>query len=81
MARDVDAELIESVRVRRRRLREAFLGGALNSRRTVNDNLTRAVSGLVLAAVLCVGCAATSFVRTHVDSRPKAGTSTSQVAP
>jgi hypothetical protein len=68
MARETDAELIESVRVRRRRLGEAFLGGTLGVRRTVTDNLTRAMIGLVLAAVICAGCAATSFIRAHTGS-------------
>jgi hypothetical protein len=79
MARDIDAELLESVRVRRRRLRDAFLGGSLGSRRTVGDNVTRFVVGIVLGAVICAGCAATSFVHAHTGSSSKSSSPTTSV--
>lgn len=66
MARDRDAELLESVRVRRRRLRDAFLHGALRTRRVTVDNVRRLVIGAILATVACAVCAAISFVRLHI---------------
>lgn len=66
MARDTDAALLESVRVRRRRLREAFLYGALRTRRTTADTLRRFMISLVLAAIACAVCAGVSFVKAHI---------------
>ncbi|GAB2476074.1 hypothetical protein [Jatrophihabitans fulvus] len=65
MARDRDATLLETVRVRRRRLRDAFLHGALRARRTASDNVRALIVGLVVAAVACAACAAVSFIRSH----------------
>jgi hypothetical protein len=66
VARDLDAALLESVRVRRRRLRDAFLHGALRTRRTTADNVRRLVIGLILAALACAICAGVSFVKAHI---------------
>lgn len=63
MARDYDAQLLESVGVRRRRLRDAVLFGTLRTRRSANDNMRRAFSGLALSAVLCAGCVGWSFLQ------------------
>ena len=62
MARDYDAQLLESVAVRRRRLRDALLRGVTHARRAGNDNVRRALAGVLLAAVLCAGCVAASFI-------------------
>lgn len=68
MARNLDSELLESVRVRRRRLREAFLQGTLRARRTVSDNQRRLALSAVAAAVACASCAAVSFVEAHIHN-------------
>ena len=64
MARDFDSQLLESVAVRRRRLRDALLHGSLRTRRTTDENLGKVFAGIALAAVLCAGCVGWSFV-TH----------------
>lgn len=63
IAEDYDAQLLESVAVRRRRLRDALLWGGLRGRRTMPDNAVRAVIGGVLAALLCAGCVGWSFLQ------------------
>lgn len=72
MARDLDETLIETVRVRRRRLREALLYGALRTRRASGDNLRPLLIGLVLAAVACAVCVGISFVRAHLGNHTAA---------
>ncbi|MBW1600236.1 hypothetical protein [Streptomyces sp. JJ38] len=62
MARDYDSQLLESVAVRRRRLRDALLFGSRRVRRTLDGNLGKIFGGVALAAVLCAGCVAWSFV-------------------
>ena len=64
MSRDLDAQLLESVAVRRRRLRDALLRGRLRTRRSVSDNLGRLLVGAGVAAVLCAGCVGWSFLST-----------------
>lgn len=66
MARDLDAQLLESVRVRRRRLRDAFLHGSLRTRRTVSDNVRRLMVSAIVAAIACASCAGVSFVEAHL---------------
>ncbi|PBC64066.1 hypothetical protein BKI49_10210 [Streptomyces sp. Tue6028] len=61
-AQDYDSQLLESVSVRRRRLRDALLFGAQRQRRTVDERLGKMVAGVVIAAVLCAGCVGWSFV-------------------
>lgn len=62
MARDYDAQLLESVGVRRRRLRDALLLGHARIRRSAADNLTRVIVSCVVAAALCAGCVGWAFV-------------------
>jgi hypothetical protein len=66
MVRDLDATLLETVRVRRRRLRDAFVHGTLRTRRVSTDNVRTLLIGLVLAGIGCVACAAISFVTAHL---------------
>lgn len=75
MARDLDAELLESVRVRRRRLRDAFLHGTLRTRRVTADNIRRLIISAILAAIACAACAGVSFVKAHIHqgSAPAVG--------
>ncbi|MDB1090325.1 hypothetical protein PJ985_22500 [Streptomyces sp. ACA25] len=62
MARDYDSQLLESVAVRRRRLRDALLFGPQRIRRTLDENLGKVFGGIALAAVLCAGCVGWSFI-------------------
>ncbi|GAB2327105.1 hypothetical protein AB0N20_23910 [Streptomyces griseoincarnatus] len=61
-AQDYDSQLLESVSVRRRRLRDALVFGTRRQRRAVDERVGKAVAGLVVAAVLCAGCVGWSFV-------------------
>lgn len=63
MVRDYDTQLLESVTVRRRRLRDAFLFGRLRSRRTLDENLVKILAGICVATVACAGSAGWSFIR------------------
>ena len=55
MSQDFDAQLLESVAVRRRRLRGALLWGSLRTRRRAAENVTRFLVGVAVAAVLAAG--------------------------
>jgi hypothetical protein len=63
MVREYDTQLLESVAVRRRRLRDALLYGSLRHRRTVDENYTKVFIGLLIAAVLCAGSVGWSFLQ------------------
>lgn len=63
MPRDYDNQLLESVAVRRRRVRDALLFGARRSRRTFDENLTKLFAGLAIAALLSAGCTGWSFAQ------------------
>ncbi|MEV0303254.1 hypothetical protein [Streptomyces prasinus] len=51
-AQDYDSQLLESVSVRRRRLRDALLFGAQRQRRAVDERVGKVIAGMVIAAVL-----------------------------
>ncbi|RAY13175.1 hypothetical protein DPM19_22050 [Actinomadura craniellae] len=78
MARDYDTQLLESVAVRRRRLREALLFGPERSRRTLDENITKILAGLCVAAVVCAGTLGWSFLRNQLDTQRKARAQQSQ---
>lgn len=63
MTREYDTQLLESVAVRRARMREALLWGHSRRERSTADNLKRFAVGLILAAVIGAGCVGVSFVR------------------
>lgn len=63
MAREYDVALLESVALRRNRIRESLLWGRQRRARATVDNLTRLGLGVVLAAVACAGCVGWSFVQ------------------
>lgn len=63
MARDYDSQLLESVAVRRHRLRDALLFGAQRVRRTADERLGKVFAGIAIAAVLCAGCVGWSFIQ------------------
>ncbi|MFI6524924.1 hypothetical protein [Streptomyces uncialis] len=61
-AQDYDSQLLESVVIRRRRMRDALLFGAERYRRAADERVGKVLAGLVIAAVLCAGCVGWSFV-------------------
>ncbi|MFI1968169.1 hypothetical protein BLA24_20755 [Streptomyces cinnamoneus] len=63
MAKDYDSQLLESVSVRRRRMRDALLFGAQRARRTADEKLGKVFAGIAIAAVLCAGCVGWSFIQ------------------
>lgn len=63
MPRDYDTQLIESVAVRRRRVRDALLFGTKRSRRTFDENLGKLFAGIVLAGVASAGCTGWAFLQ------------------
>ncbi|MEW2275185.1 hypothetical protein [Streptomyces griseofuscus] len=63
MARDYDSQLLESVAVRRRRMRDALLFGAQRARRSTDERLGKVFAGIAIAAVLCAGCVGWSFLQ------------------
>lgn len=62
VAREYDAQLLESVAVRRGRLRESLLWGRARRQRATVDNLKRFAISLIVAAVACAGCVGFSFL-------------------
>ncbi|MER6910713.1 hypothetical protein ABT354_03425 [Streptomyces sp. NPDC000594] len=69
MARDYDSQLLESVAVRRRRLRDALLFGPQRVRRTADERLGKLFAGIAIAAVLCAGCVGWSFLQHTLDKQ------------
>ncbi|WP_374285632.1 hypothetical protein [Streptomyces sp. UNOB3_S3] len=70
MAKDYDSQLLESVSVRRRRMRDALLFGAQRARRTADEKLGKVFTGIAVAAVLCAGCVGWSFIQ-HTLAKQK----------
>ncbi|MEV5581332.1 hypothetical protein AB0L39_22565 [Streptomyces parvus] len=71
MARDYDSQLLESVGVRRRRMRDALLFGAGRARRSADERLGKVFTGIAITAVLCAGCVGWSFLQ-HTLEKQKA---------
>lgn len=78
-AQDYDSQLLESVSVRRRRLRDALLFGGERQRRSVDERVGKVFAGIVIAAVLCAGCVGWSFV-SHRVMKEKPGGNTPGVS-
>ncbi|WP_432175179.1 hypothetical protein [Streptomyces sp. Tue6028] len=72
-AQDYDSQLLESVSVRRRRLRDALLFGAQRQRRSVDERVGKVFAGVVIAAVLCAGCVGWSFVSHRIIGKSPYG--------
>jgi hypothetical protein len=81
VARDYDTQLLESVAVRRRRLRDAALFGQHRTRRTLDENINKILIGLCIAAVACAGCVGWSVVQTQLLKQKKEQAAQSQTAP
>ncbi|PZT75187.1 MULTISPECIES: hypothetical protein [unclassified Streptomyces] len=69
MARDYDSQLLESVGVRRRRMRDALLFGTGRARRTADERLGKVFAGIAITAVLCAGCVGWSFLQHTLDKQ------------
>lgn len=69
VAREYDAQLLESVAVRRVRLRESLLWGWDKRVRATSDNLKFMAISFVLATVACAGCVGWSFVKDALQER------------
>ncbi|MFF7040890.1 hypothetical protein ACIP4T_04255 [Streptomyces massasporeus] len=74
-AQDYDSQLLESVSVRRRRLRDALLFGTQRQRRSLDERVGKMFAGIVIAAVMCAGCVGWSFVSHRVIGKSPYGTS------
>ncbi|MFH8368743.1 hypothetical protein [Streptomyces sp. NPDC018031] len=72
-AQDYDSQLLESVSVRRRRLRDALLHGPQRGRRATDEGLGKAFGGIALTAVLCAGCVGWSFVSDKMGEKGTSG--------
>ncbi|WNZ11325.1 hypothetical protein [Streptomyces sp. 11x1] len=72
-AQEYDSQLLESVSVRRRRLRDALLFGAQRQRRSVDERVGKVFAGIVIAAVLCAGCVGWSFVSNRIIGKSPYG--------
>ncbi|MEO3770631.1 hypothetical protein [Micromonospora sp. B9E7] len=72
MAREYDTQLIESVAVRRARMRELLLWGRQRRVRATGDGFRWLRVGLVLAAVACAGCVGWSFLQGVIADQQKA---------
>ncbi|MCX4550038.1 MULTISPECIES: hypothetical protein [unclassified Streptomyces] len=81
MSHDYDSQLLESVSVRRRRMRDALLFGTQRGRRTVDERLGKAFAGLVIVAVLCAGCVGWSFVSHRLMGKSPLNPSVQQTSP
>ncbi|GGR69472.1 hypothetical protein GCM10010252_04390 [Streptomyces aureoverticillatus] len=74
-AQDYDSQLLESVSVRRRRLRDAVVFGGERQRRGWDERVGKLVGGVVIAAVLCAGCVGWSFISHRVMKEKPGGAS------
>lgn len=65
VAREYDAQLLESVAVRRARMRESLLWGRQRRMRATVDNVKRLGISVIIAAVACAACVGWSLLQ-HV---------------
>ncbi|MFD9938774.1 hypothetical protein ACFWZ6_37225 [Streptomyces massasporeus] len=80
-SQDYDNQLLESVSVRRRRIRDALLFGAQRQRRSTDERLGKLFVGVVIAAVVCAGCVGWSFVSHRVLGKSPYGASVPSTQP
>jgi hypothetical protein len=81
VSRQYDSQLIESVAVRRRRLREAWLFGSARSRNTLDEGVTKLFASAAVAAVVCAGCVGYSFIQNQSGKNPGGPVSPSPTTP
>lgn len=72
MAREYDTQLIESVAVRRARMRELLLWGRQRRARATGDGFKWLRIGLILATVACAVCVGWSFLQNVIAQQQKA---------
>jgi hypothetical protein len=56
-------QVIESVAVRRRRLREAWLFGSDRVRNTLTEQTGKVFASVMIGAIACAGCAGVSYFK------------------
>ncbi|WWR53711.1 hypothetical protein V1460_30150 [Streptomyces sp. SCSIO 30461] len=79
-AQEYDSQLLESVSVRRRRMRDAFLFGGERARRSLDERVGKVFAGIVIAAVLCAGCVGWSFISERLIGKSSYGPGVQQSA-
>jgi hypothetical protein len=71
MVREYDRQLVESVEVRRNRLRESLLWGRERRVRAVSDNRRRLLAGFAVATLACAVCVGWSLLQ-HASAQQTA---------
>lgn len=66
MSGSYETQVIESVAVRRRRLREAWLFGAERSRNTLDEQTGKVFASVLIGALACAGCAGVSYFKSSM---------------
>jgi hypothetical protein len=61
-----ETQVIESVAVRRRRLREAWLFGAERTRNTLDEQTGKVLASVLIGALACAGCAGVSYFKSSM---------------
>lgn len=79
-------QVIESVAVRRRRLREAWLFGAERAKNTLNEQTGRVLASVMIGALACAGCAGVSYFKSaqakeQQKQQPTPASTTGPVSP
>jgi hypothetical protein len=64
MSGNYGTQVIESVAVRSRRRREAWLFGAERAKNTLNEQTGKVLASVMIGAVACAGCAGVSYFKT-----------------
>ncbi len=86
MSGNYGTQVIESVAVRRRRLREAWLFGSDRVRNSLNEQVGKVLASVMIAAVICAGFAGygyfkTSMAKENQKQQPTNGSTTGPVSP
>ena len=82
MPREYNNQIIESVSVRRQRLRDAVLFGADRARHSLDEGVGKLFASVALAAVICAGCVGWSFIdRELAKEKQQQNQPTQTVAP
>ncbi|GAA0585242.1 hypothetical protein HPO96_10335 [Kribbella sandramycini] len=78
MSGNYGTQVIESVAVRRRRLREAWLFGSDRVRNTLNEHTGKVLGSVMLAAIICAGFAGYGYFKTSMAKQNQQQPGTSQ---
>ncbi|TDD58548.1 hypothetical protein E1263_18715 [Kribbella antibiotica] len=77
-------QVLESVAVRRRRLREAWLFGAERAKNTLNEQTGKVLASVMIGALGCAGCAGVAYFKSaqaKETQQPTNGVTTGPVNP